>query len=98
MNHSNCAHQEYESRKSPARFLKSAHQSTKGGLCAHVAMLNVTYPSTTITQFASSTLDVSDLGISRNQQNIDVEGFRNIAPHAKLMKAVTGSMVQRRIL
>jgi len=62
-----------------------------------VAMLKETYPSTTMTQFFSSTLDPTDPGIWRNQQNIDVEGFRNIAPHAKPMKAVTGSMVQSKI-
>ena len=96
MNHNN-GHQVYESRKSPARFLKSAHRSTKGPHSTHVAMLNDTYPSATMTQFFSSTLDLTDPGIWRNQQYIEVEGFRNIAPHAKPMKAVTGSMVRRRI-
>jgi len=62
-----------------------------------VAMLNDTYPSTTMTQFFSSTLDLTDPGIWRNEQYIDVEGFRNIAAHAKPMNMVTGCMVQRRI-
>ena len=60
-------------------------------------MLNDTYPSTRMTQFFSSTLDCNDPGIWRNQQYADVEGFWNIAPHAKPIKVVTGSIVQRRI-
>jgi len=62
-----------------------------------VAMLNDTYPPPIMTQFFCSTLDLSDSGIWRNQQYIDVEGFRNIAVHAKPMKVVTGYIVQRRI-
>ena len=97
MNHNDSGHQEYKSRKSPVKFLESGYGSTRRAVDAHVAMLNDTYPSTTMTQFFSSTSDVNDPGIWRNQQYIDVEGFRNIASHAKPMKAVTGSMVHRRI-
>ena len=71
--------------------------ATKGAFDTHVAMLNDTYPSTTMTQFFSSTLDSGDQGSRRNQQCIDVDGFRNIALHAKPIKAVTGSIVQRRV-
>ena len=58
INHNDSGHQEYKSRKSPSEFFRSAYQSTKGALGAHVAMLNETYPSTTMTQFFSSTLDM----------------------------------------
>jgi hypothetical protein len=59
INH-NSGHQEYESRKSPARFLKSAHRLTKDAFGAHVAMLNDTYPHPIMTQFFCSTLDLND--------------------------------------
>jgi hypothetical protein len=57
-------------------------------------MLNDTHPSTTMTQFFHSTSDLSEPGILRNQQNLDVEGFLNIASQAKPIKAVTGIVVQ----
>ena len=96
INHNYSRHQKYETRKAPAGILWSASQSTQRVVDAHVAMLNDTYPSTTTTQFFSSTLAWIDSGTSRKKQNPDVSGFRNIAPSAKAIRMITGSMVQRR--